>query len=442
MDPIDLRDTSERTGEAQYPDRKRSASTRISGRPGWLRRWRWAVAIAAVIVAIVVITLSSRRSEEAEIFAASAQYQDMQRLVTTNGTVFPTNEFQARAFWPGIIEKVYVELGDKVKPGQLLVTMKDPFALSRLATANAALQSAKVNEQDIRDGGSQEQRIGLHGDLQGAEIAEAQDAKSLAALKRLQQQGAASEAEVNAAQEKLKAAEASLATLQKKSTDRYSAGDLKSAQAHTADAQATLEAAKIQFGNANITSPIAGTVYSIKVVDYDWVPVGTDLIRVANLNNVEVRAYFDEPEIGKLKAGQPVTITWDGRPGRVWHGHIKQAPIAAMALGPRSVGECMIAVDDAKEDLLPNTNVILTVTLQRRTHALAVPRAALHADGAEYYVYRIVDGHLQRTPVQVGIVNLDRVEIDKGLAPNDQVALSAVNNSELRDGMPVQVAQH
>ena len=45
-----------------------------------------------------------------------------------------------------IIDKVYVELGDKVKPGQMLVSMRDPFAMSRLATANAVLQGARVGE--------------------------------------------------------------------------------------------------------------------------------------------------------------------------------------------------------------------------------------------------------------------------------------------------------
>jgi len=162
---------------------------------------------------------------------------------------------------------------------------------------------------------------------------------------------------------------------------------------------------------------------------------------VADLNQVEVRAYFDEPEIGKLIAGQPVTIQWDGRPDRIWHGHIKQAPIAATALGSRSVGECVIAVDDAKEDLLPNTNVMLTVTIQHHSHVLAIPRSALHTDGPRSYVFRMEQGKLQKTPVSTGIVNLDHAEITRGLQENELVVLNAADNRELQDGLAAKSAE-
>jgi HlyD family secretion protein len=186
---------------------------------------------------------------------------------------------------------------------------------------------------------------------------------------------------------------------------------------------------------------MAGTVYAVQVSAYDFVPMGGDLLRVANLQSVEIRAYFDEPEIGKLQAGQPVRIDWNGRPDRRWHGRIKQAPVAAMALGARSVGECIITVDDSKEDLLPNTNVMVTVTIQQHHHVLTVPRAALRTDGPENYVFRVVDGKLQRTPVTPGIINLERVEIPQGLGSDDVVALNAADNRNLQDGMPVRVGK-
>lgn len=401
---------------------------------------RWKI-LALLFGALIVVAVGvSRREDAVAVWTAASSYNDVDRTVTTNGTVVPNNEFQARAFWPGIIDKVYVELGDKVKAGQLLVSMRDPFAISRLATANAALEGARVGNENIQSGGSQEDLIGIKGNLKQAEITQSDAQKSYEALKQLQAKGAASTAEVESAQKRLQAANASLATLQAKSTDRYRPNDRREAAAKLADAQASLDAAKNQFNNANIHSPMAGTVYSINVVAYDFVPVGADLIRVANLNAVEVKAFFDEPEIGKLAANQPVTIVWDGKPGRTWHGHIKQAPIAAMALGARSVGECIIAVDDAKEDLLPNTNVMITVTIEHHAHALTVPRGALHTDDGTNYVYRIQDGRLARTPVDVGIINLERVEITRGLAPNDAVVLNALDNRRLRDGMPARVA--
>jgi HlyD family secretion protein len=398
-------------------------------------------ALAFIVIAVIAVLGFSRAEDSVSVATARATYQDLSEQITTNGTVTPTSEFQARAFWPGIIDTVNVELGQKVEPGQLLVSMKDPFAISRVTAANAALQGWRLSVENIRNGGSQFDRIDLHGNLAHAQLAQADAAKTLAAIQQLQQEGAASQAEVDAAAEKLKSANATLQTLQQKDTNPYSASDLKNATSHLADAQANVDSAKVQFNNANIASPMSGTVYSISVVPYDWVPVGADLIRVADLNHVEIRAFFDEPEIGKLHSGQPVSIVWDGRQDRTWHGHIKQAPIAATALGTRSVGECIIAVDDSKEDLLPNTNVIVTVTIQQHLHALSIPRTALQMDNGSPYVFRVEDGKLIKTSVQTGIVNLDRAEIVQGLTENEVVAVNAEDNSPLRDGLNVRVVK-
>jgi HlyD family secretion protein len=96
-----------------------------------------------------------------------------------------------------------------------------------------------------------------------------------------------------------------------RSTQRYSTTDRSRAQAQLADARASLAAAQAAYANDNIRAPFAGTVYSIPVSNYDFVPAGENLIDLADLNKIQVRAYFDEPEIGKLAAGQPVKIVWD-----------------------------------------------------------------------------------------------------------------------------------
>jgi HlyD family secretion protein len=323
----------------------------------------------------------------------------------------------------------------------MLISMKDPFASARVATANSVLKSAELANQNIQRGGSQEERINLSGDLKHAQLEQAEAARNLAALEKLQQNGAASAGEVTAAQQRLQNAEATLQTVQQRDNSRFSPGDKVSVAARVADAQASLDSAKLQVDNANISSTMAGTVYGIQVVNYDFVPMGAELLDVADLRQVQVRAYFDEPEIGQLRAGQAVKITWDGRPDRVWHGHIKQAPVAAMVLGSRSVGECTITVDDATGDLLPNTNVMVTVTIQQHHNVMTIPREALHTDGPNRFVYRVVDGRLIRTPVEVGIVTLVRAEIVHGLSERDTVALNSTDNHELTEGAEVKVVE-
>ena len=103
------------------------------------------------------------------------------------------------------------------------------------------------------------------------------------------------------------------------------------------------------------------------------------------------------------------------------------------------MGECIISVDDAHGDLLPNTNVTVAVTVSEQHNILTLPREALRPEGMKNYVYRVVDGHLNKTPVEVGASNNTRIQITAGLSEGDAVALSspANPNTEFREGLEV-----
>jgi HlyD family secretion protein len=292
----------------------------------------------------------------------------------------------------------------------------------------------------LTQGGTQEERNSLAGDLARAQLQQQQAANDLAALKQLQQKGAASPSEVAAAEQRLQTADSTMKSLQTRSTDRYSATDRNRSEAQLADAKATVAAAQNSYANDNIRSKVIGTVYSIPVSTYDFVQAGENLMDVADLNRIQIRAYFDEPDIGKLAAGQAVKIGWDAKPNQTWHGHISRAPTTIITYGTRNVGECIVTVDDARGDLLPNTNVIVTVTTSQRFNVLSVPREALHTDAGDY-VYRVLNDKLVRTPVQVGVANLTRAEITSGLTEKDTVALSATSNRELSNGLAVKIVE-
>ncbi len=394
----------------------------------------WHLGVLLGVVSAVSVADHLNKPEVLEVRVASPSYQAIESSVSTIGRVVPVGEFQARANFSGMVEKVYVQLGQKVSPGQLLIKMKDPFASSRVAAANAALQSVKVNNENVQLNGSQEDRINFAAERARAELEQSTAAKALSSLKQLEKNGSASDSEVVAAEQRLRAADATLQALNERSRNRYSAKDVASWKAKVAEAQASL----VTFANANITSPISGTIYLLPVLQYDFVPMGADLLRVADLTKLEIRANFDEPDVGKLIVGQPVKIKWDGKPDQTWQGHIKHAPMAVVTSGPRSVGECTIEVDDYKGDLPANTNVDVIVTTRRSTHALTIPREALHTEGSANFTYRVVGERLVKTPVEVGVVNLAGVEIAKGLTSNDVIALHALNNQELRESLKIQ----
>ncbi|MGC9199252.1 MAG: efflux RND transporter periplasmic adaptor subunit [Acidobacteriaceae bacterium] len=376
-----------------------------------------------------------------EVRAARAEMETLTQTKSTNGKVDPVDGFEAHAPISGEVKFIDVHLGEQVAAGQELVRMDDTEARKDLASAQALLATDLATLQMMEQGGTQAQRLSAEGAVNTAQLQVRQDRHRLASLQHLAAEGAASANEVAQAQEQLQAAQTQLsqAQAQAKKGVRFSPGDIEAQKAQVAEAQAAVQAARALCEAVDIRAPFAGTVYSIPVVPYQFVQSGDALVYMANLNKMEIRAYFDEPEIGMLQTGQPVSIVWAAKPGEVWHGHILQAPKTIITYaGTRNVGECLISVDDANGVLLPNTNVTVTVTEMTLHNVLSLPREALHTDGVDY-VFRIVGDRLVMTPVKVGLVNLQRFQVLSGLKQGDMVALGATTEVDLTDGLRVKV---
>jgi HlyD family secretion protein len=402
---------------------------------------------ALIVIVLAVVAVRSMTRERISIRTAQVTYQDLVKSFSTNGKVEPDDDFQVHAQATGQIQDVYVDIGQQVKAGQLLLKMEDKYALTNLAHVQSTLQGAELSANDIQNGGSQDERNSFAADLNRATLQRQQDAASLSALRQLQQKGAASASEVAAAEHRIQLDDTNLHSIQQHSTQRYTQADRARAEAEIADARAALAAGQASYETVDVRSKINGTVYYLPVSQYDYVNAGDDLVYIADLNHMRITAYFDEPDIGNLAAGQQVTITWEAKPGVVWHGHITQAPTTIISYLTRFVGECFIAVDDAQGQLQPNANVNVTVIAAQHPHVLSVPRGALRGPVTQPYVFRVVNNRLVRTPVQLGtsanpaIVNLNEVEITGGLSEGDTVALNSTTNRDLTNGLEVTPVQ-
>jgi len=103
-------------------------------------------------------------------------------------------------------------------------------------------------------------------------------------------------------------------------------------------------------------------------------------VQVANLDSMLVRAFVDEPEIGKLAKGERIEVTWDALPGRTWSGSLSRVPTAVSTLGPRTVGEITSAMANEDHRLLPNVNVsvsVITAAMKARSRFRARPSMIL-----------------------------------------------------------------
>lgn len=406
------------------------------------RALRRSLITLGVVAALILVVYGIRRATRDEILVRTARVTtgDIVSSVSTNGKVEPVQLFQAHAAAPSQVQSVLVHAGQMVQKGTLLVKLSSSDAAAKVQTALSSVASANAASHDLQHGGTQEEQIALRGDLNRAGLQADQAQHDLTALQQLQARGAAAASEVAAAQQRLLTAQSALASLQERSKDRYASTDRQRAAAQVADSRANLLAAQSALAVDIVRAPFAGTVFSLPVRQYDFVQSGEELVQVADLSRMQVHAYFDEPEIGKLHTNDSVLITWDARPGRVWHGHIERVPTTVINYGSRNVGECLITVDDASGDLLPNTNVTAKVTTQQIHDVATLPREALRTLGSANFVYVLRKGELHKTAVQVGALNLQAVQIVGGLDPGAIVALNATSNVDLTDGMQVQEA--
>lgn len=185
----------------------------------------WVIFLAVLLFAILVARAFS--NNQVEIRAASVDRQNLQSTVPTNGRVEPIEGYSYAAYapGPGIVSKIFVQVPQQVKAGDLLIKMDDSDAVARLASANSTLETAQATLHDLIQGGTQDERIALAGDLSRARLQQQQATSDVAALKQLQQKGAASPSEVAAAEQRLQATDNSIKNIQMRSTERYSSSD-------------------------------------------------------------------------------------------------------------------------------------------------------------------------------------------------------------------------
>src|SRR5450755_2283679 len=229
---------------------------------GQPRRW-WITALAIFAAVAVLAAFVTHRDDSVLVRTAVVEQSSIRSLVSTNGKIEPVNNFEAHAPVSTTVRRVYVKEGDSVKKGDLLVVLDDAEARAQAARSQTQLRMAQAERSAAERGGTQEEVLSLDAQLVKAKTDRDAAQRNLDALKKLQQQGAATEGEVRAAQDVLANADAQLTFLQRKQTKRYSNAELARVAAQQAEAQATYEAAQDVLAKSNVRAPFDGIVYSL-----------------------------------------------------------------------------------------------------------------------------------------------------------------------------------
>ena len=129
--------------------------------------------------------------------------------------------------------------------------------------------------------------------------------------------------------------------------------------------------------------------------------------------------------MGRVSPGETVRITWDALPGKEWKGIVEKRPTEVIALGTRQVGEVLCTVENPMRELVPGTNVNAFILTQVVNNALTIPKAAVRRDGGIGVFVLQPDNTLKWQVITTGVSDALRVEVVKGLADGDAVAVAA-----------------
>lgn len=387
--------------------------------------------------AALVWWIYAARTGPPEAPFARVRRETLVSTLPTNGKVEPVEWSTVRAEAAGVVRTVPVEEGRFVEKGAVIATLTRSGLEAEVRAAEARVAQARAELHTLEAGGPGTELAEIENSLARARHDLEVARREHAALERLAQKQAATRAEVEDARVKVRDAELQIDALVRKRAALVNKNDLSAAQARLRDAEAALDLARQRVADTVVRAPLAGIVYDLAVRPGAYVEEGGALAEIGRLDRVRVRVYVDEPELGRVRAGQPVVITWDARPDRKWEGTVEKTATQIEALGTRQVGEVVVTIGNPGRELVPGTNINAEIRTNVAANALTIPREALRREGGAVGVFVLREGDtLAWQPVETGAASVTRVQVVKGLNDGDAVALPT--ERPLRAGMQVQ----
>ena len=359
--------------------------------------------------------------------------RDIRKTVVSSGTVKPQVGARVKvgSRVSGKVEKLFVQVGDVVKKGQVVAIIEHEDLDAKLRQAEARVAAAKTRLNNIL--------VTVPKEIL-KEKANIREIKSKLALARLEYRRRKSllarnfvaREDVDKALKEVKVLEAQLASARQQLLFLESKfeEDKKLARAQIREAEAALEIARINRSYATITAPMAGVVGSVSTQEGETVAASLNaptFITLIDLSRLQVDDYVDETDIGNVRVGQDVVFTVDTFPDRLFHGKVDA--IHPMATIQESVVYYDVVVrilDDYHGLLRPEMTANVTIIVDVIKNALAIPSEAIVRIGQKEFVAVKTGGGIEKREVVTGTIDGDYVEIKKGLRENEVVVIGAL----------------
>ena len=200
----------------------------------------------------------------------------------------------------------------------------------------------------------------------------------------------------------------------------------EAARAQVLQAQAALSSAETELSYARIVAPIDGIIASVATQEGETVSAGLQaptFVTIIDLNRLEVDAYVDETDIGKVKVGQEATFTVDAYPDRDFAGQV--TAVYPKALKEQNVVEydVVVSIADTQGLLKPDMTANVTISAEAHADVLTVPTKAIRREGGHKVVYVLVNGKPVARPVTTGVRGTEYTEILSGVAEGTHVLM-------------------
>jgi len=373
--------------------------------------------------AVIFLLLLFRKSEPPVLAFSAVKRQTLVSMLPTNGKVEPLEWQSVRAATPGMVTSVAVREGQDVPVGTLIARISQPGLEDDLHSAEARASQYRSDLKSLEGGGKSSDIADLEALLAKAQFEHEQAQMEYDSLKRLYEKQAATRVEVLLAKARVDAAALSIRTLQERRAALVGPNDLSAGQARVGEAEADLRAEQVKLGIGTVRSPMAGVAYSLPAKPGAYVKAGDLIANVGRLDEMRVKVFVDEPELGRVHIGLPVVIRWDGLPNREWEGTVERMPTEIVPLGSRQVGEVWVTIRNQNRALVPGVTVNAEIRTSTAPNALTIPKTALRRDRNPAGVYVLRAGHLAWQPVKTGIADVSNIAIVDGLQEGDLVLL-------------------
>lgn len=402
-----------------------------------------------IIISLVVLVLAlivglniyqAKNKGVVKVQTAEVQTKALVENVLASGKVSAMEKDSIYSRVTGSITRVNVKLGQEVKPGQVLMEIDIPNAQEKIMQAQSAAAAAQAA------------LLKTPGDGRSNDLVEAQALYEKAAseyrlaeerLKRnkaLFDAGAISMSDMESTQSAYDLAksdyersESSLAAAR-----NGSSASLYSLQASLAAAQEALKAAESDAEQRTLKASMAGRVLSIPVEKGDRIAPNTLLISIGELSALKIKADIAEGDAGKIKIGQPATITAAAFPDLTFKGKVSEVGLEAVSK-TKTQGEStsipVVVIVNGSSQLRPGYNVDLKVKTAQDHKALVVPFEALVEKNGKTSVYVVRDGQARLQVIKTGISDSTHIQVVKGLKQGDKVIINP--SSALKDGSVV-----